>query len=77
MRNITEIPVGEKLTAQESAAMFEAARLTGADRFGIHQTAEGFQVFDREEGEYVADADGETVLTEEDARDLRQEWIYS
>jgi hypothetical protein len=77
MRNLTEIPAGEKLTAEESAAMIAASTLTGAARYGLHQTAEGWKVWDREDGEYVANLDGETVFSQRDAHDLRQEWIYS
>lgn len=77
MRDITTLPAGTKLTAEEANALVAASTLTGLDRYGLHQTAEGWKVWDREEGEYVADSDGEKVFTWEDANDLRQEWAWS
>lgn len=75
MRNLDQIPVGSHLTAEESAAMVTAATLTGADRYKVYRVLNGFEVWDHEEAEVVANAAGETVLTERDAHDLMMEYI--
>jgi len=75
MRNLTQIPGGTFLTREESAAMVAASTLTGTDRYTYGPTDKGtWQVWDHEEAEAVANRDGQTDLTERDARDLWREY---
>lgn len=76
MRNLTEIPTGSFLTAEESAAMVAASTLTGKDRYSYSRNDAGsWGLWDYEEADWVANAAGETELTERDARDLWLEYI--
>lgn len=76
MRDLTTIPVGSLLTPEESAAMVEASTLRGKDRYRVHEVTGGYQAWDHEEAEALADRNGETVFTRwEDANDLAKEYI--
>jgi hypothetical protein len=76
MRNLDTIPVGSFLTPEESAAMVAASTLTGKDRYQVYEVTGGYQVWDHEDAEALANRDGETVFTRwEDAHDLAAEYI--
>jgi len=66
------------LTPAEQAAQIAAATLPGSARYTVDLRQDGgYSVRDHELAEWVADQDGNEILTLRDAHDLCQEWIYS
>lgn len=66
------------LTKAQQEAQVQAATLTGAKRYTVEaRQGGGHSVRDHEEAEWVANADGVEILSQQEAHDLGQEYIYS
>lgn len=66
------------LTKTQQADQIAAATLSGAQRYTVEvRQAGGYSVRDHENAEWISDADGQEILSERDARDLAQEYIWS
>jgi hypothetical protein len=76
MQDFSTVPVGEILTQSQVEARDAATRLTGKDRYQVVEVTGGWQAWDAEDAEALADLDGTTVFTRwEDAHDLAAEHI--
>jgi hypothetical protein len=77
-RELDTMTAGTFLTPEQAARQVERSIRTGEDRFLIRpRILDTYGVWDTEEGEYLADANGNDYFTWMDARNLQQEYVWS